>query len=53
MISTFKRNRHFRKVLVKKAFAHAQEQGGAISPRHSVYVPSGVESSLGNGKYAA
>ena len=28
MISTFKRNRHFRKVLVKKAFAHAQEQGG-------------------------
>ena len=26
MISTFKRNRHFRKVLVNKTFAHVQEQ---------------------------
>ena len=30
-----------------------KSRGGAISPRHSVYVPSGVESSLGSGKYAA
>ena len=26
MISTFQRNRHFRKVLVNKTFTHVQEQ---------------------------
>ena len=46
MISTFKRNRHFRKVLVNKTFTHVQEQKKAMSPRHSVYIPSSVKSSL-------
>ena len=44
MISTFKRNRHFRKVLVNKTFTHVQEQKKAMSPRHSAYIPSSVKS---------
>ena len=47
MISTFKRNRHFRKVLVKKTFTHAQEQTKAMSPRHSAHIPPSVKSPLG------
>ena len=43
MISTFKRNRHFRKVLVNKTFTHLQEQKKPMSPRHSAYIPSSVK----------
>ena len=50
MISTFKRNRHFRKVLVNKTFTHVQEQKKAMSPRHSTYIPPSVESSLNPNK---
>ena len=50
MISTFKRNRHFRKVLVNKNFTHVQEQNKAMSPRHSTYIPPSVKSSLNPGK---
>ena len=39
MISTFQRNRHFRKVLVNKTFTHVQEQKNTMSPRHSAYIP--------------
>ena len=46
MISTFQRNRHFRKVSVNKTFTHVQEQKKAISPRHSAYTPSSVKSPL-------
>ena len=46
MNSTFKRNRHFRKVLVKKTFTHVQEQKKAMSPRHSAYIPYSVTSPL-------
>ena len=46
MISTFKRNRHFRKVLVNKTFTHVQEQKKAMSPRHSAYIPPSVKSPL-------
>ena len=46
MISTFQRNRHFRKVLVKKTFTHVQEQKRAMSSRHSAYIPSSVKSPL-------
>ena len=46
MISTFKRNRHFRKVFVNKTFTHVQEQKKAMSPRHSAYIPSTVKSPL-------
>ena len=46
MISTFKRNRHFRKVLVNKAFTHVQEQKKAMSHRHSAYIPPSVKSPL-------
>ena len=38
MISTFKRNQHFKKVLVNKAFTHAQEQKKAMPLRHSAYI---------------
>ena len=38
MISTFKRNQHFRKVLVNKAFTHAQEQKKAMPLRHSACI---------------
>ena len=44
MISTFQRNRHFRKVLVNKTFTHVQEQTKAMSPRHSAYIPPSVKS---------
>ena len=33
MISTFQRNRHFRKVSVNKTFTHVQDQKKAMSPR--------------------
>ena len=46
MISTFQRNRHFRKVLVNKTFTHVQEQKKAMSPQHSAYIPSSVKSPL-------
>ena len=46
MISTFKRNRHFRKVLVNKTFTHVQEQKNAMSPRHPPYIPPSVKSPL-------
>ena len=46
MISTFQRNRHFRKVPVNKTFTHVQEQKKAMSPRHSAYIPSSVKSPL-------
>ena len=46
MISTFKRNRHFRKVLVNKTFTHVQVQKKAMSLRHSAYIPSSVKSPL-------
>ena len=36
MISSFQRNRHFRKESVNKTFTHVQEQKKAMSPRHSV-----------------
>ena len=48
VISTFKRNRHFRKVLVNKIFTHVQEQKKAMSPRHSAYIPPSVKSPLGS-----
>ena len=32
MISTFKRNRHFRKALVNKTFTHVEEEKKAMSP---------------------
>ena len=44
MNSTFKRNRHFRKVLVNKTFTHVQEQKKAMSLGHSAYSPSSVKS---------
>ena len=43
MISTFQRNRHFRKASVNKTFTHVQEQKKAMSPRHSAYIPSSVK----------
>ena len=46
IISTFKRNPHIRKVLVKKTFKHVQEQKKAMSPRHSAYIPPSVKSPL-------
>ena len=46
MISTFKRNRHSRKVLVNKTFTHMQEQNKAMSPRHSAYILPSVKSPL-------
>ena len=46
MISTFKRNRHFTKVLVNKTFRHVQEQKKAMSPRHSAYIPTSLKSPL-------
>ena len=47
MISTFQRNRHFRKVSVNKTFTHVQGQKKkAMSPRHSAYIPSSVKSHL-------
>ena len=48
MISTFERNRHFRKVSVKKTFTNVQEQKKAMSPRDSAYIPSSVKSPLNN-----
>ena len=35
MISTFRRNRHFKKALVNKTFTHVQEQKKAMSRRNS------------------
>ena len=46
MISTFQRNRHFRKVSVDKTFTHVQEQKKVMSPRHFAYIPSSVKSPL-------
>ena len=46
MISTFKRNRHSRKVLVNKTFTHMQEQNKVMSPRHSAYILPSVKSPL-------
>ena len=46
MISTFQRNRHFRKVSVNKTFTHVQEQKKAMSPEHSAYIPSSVMNGL-------
>ena len=46
MISTFKRDRHFRKVLVNKTFTHVQEQKKAMLLRHSAYILSSVKSPL-------
>ena len=43
-ISTFQRNRHFRKVLVNKTFTYVQEQKKAMSLRHSACIPSSVKS---------
>ena len=42
MISTFRRNRHFKKV--NKSFTHVQEQKKAMSPQHSTYIPPSVKS---------
>ena len=44
MISTFLRNRYFRKVSVNKTFTHVQEQKKAMLQRHSAYIPSSVKS---------
>ena len=44
MISTFERNRHFRKVSVKETFTHVQEQKKAMSPRQSANIPPSVKS---------
>ena len=44
MISTFQRNRFFRKVSVNKTFTHVEEQKRAMPPRHSAYIPSNVKS---------
>ena len=46
MISTFKRNRQFRKAFVNKTFTHVQEGKKAMSPRHSAEIPSSVKSPL-------
>ena len=46
MITTFKGNRHFRKVLVNKTFTYVHEQKKAMSPRHSAYIPPSVKSPL-------
>ena len=46
MISTFKRNRHFRKVSVNKTFTHVQQQKTAMSSRHSAFIPHSVKSPL-------
>ena len=48
MISTFQRNRHFRKVSVNKTFTHVQvkKNNETMWSRHSVYIPSGVETPL-------
>ena len=46
MITTFKRNRHFRKVLVNKIFTYVREQEKAMSPRHSAYISPSVKSPL-------
>ena len=43
-ISTFQRNRHFRKVLVNNTFTFVQEQKKAILLRHSACIPSSVKS---------
>ena len=45
MISTFQRNRHFRKVLVNKPFRTCKSKK-AMSPRHSANIPSSVKSPL-------
>ena len=44
MIPTFRRNQHFRKVLVNKTFTHVQEHKKAMSLPPSAYIPSGVKS---------
>ena len=44
MNSTFKRNVHFRKVLIHKTFTHVQEENKPMSPRHSANTPSTVKS---------
>ena len=46
MISTFQRNRHFRKVSLNKTFTHVQEQKKAMLLPHSAYIPSSVKSPL-------
>ena len=51
MISTFQRNRHFRKVSVNKTFVYVQEQKKAMSPRHSAHIPSIVKSPVINQLY--
>ena len=44
MISTFQRNRHFRKASANKTFTHVQEQNKGMLARHSAYIPSSVKS---------
>ena len=46
MISTFKRNRHFRKALVNKTFTRVQKRKKAMSPQHFVYILPSVKSTL-------
>ena len=46
MISTFQRNRHFRKVSVNKTFTHEPESKKVMSPRRSAYTPFSVKSPL-------
>ena len=46
MISTFKQDRHLRKVFVNKTFTHVEEQKKAMSPRHSACISSSVKSPL-------
>ena len=46
MISTFKRNRHFRKMLVNKTFMHVQVEKKTMSPRHFAYIPPNGKSPL-------
>ena len=44
--STFKRNGHFRKVLIHKTFTHVQEEKKSMSPQHSTNTPSSEKSPL-------
>ena len=46
MISTFQRNRHFRKMSVNKTFTHVQEQKRSDVTANSAYIPSSVKSPL-------
>ena len=46
MVSTFQRNRYFKKVSINKTFTNVQEQEKSMSPRYCAYIPSSVKSPL-------